>query len=144
MRRSRYMCVKLGESPPVRRKNRSGSPDQRSMLPVELSPRRCLYRWSPLTHRNGEQGPGCAGRCSAQPESEPDLWHPFSSDLNGYPIADRIKNGRILLSQRAKFLQLLVSDVGLDSELHANFLKAVPNVLVEAEEATDVDIAINR
>src|SRR5262245_25131853 len=72
------------------------------------------------------------------------LHQPFSGDLHRYAFGNRIKNRRILLYDHAKFLQLLVRNVRLDSELHANFLVAVSNVLVDAEESAEVDIAVNR
>src|SRR5262249_48978293 len=71
------------------------------------------------------------------------LRQPFSGDLYWYAFADRIKNGRILLSDPAEFLQLLVRNVSLDSELHANLLVAVSNALIDAEESAEVDIAVN-
>src|SRR5262249_18544070 len=72
------------------------------------------------------------------------LRHPLG--INAYRNAsrDRIENRRILLRQRAEFLQLFVGNVGLDPERDANLLETGSNGLIDAEESPQIDIAFHR
>ncbi len=50
---------------------------------------------------------------------------------------------RIPLRHAAEFPQLLAGHIRLDFEGHANLLKTVAHLLVDAEESAEIDVALN-